>query len=70
MKLSTVDSSSIYAVGYDSDTRTMEVVFYRTGVHRFVGVPAKVFKEFQKSDSMGNFYALFLQGQYHEQELR
>ena len=70
MKLMTVESSSIYAVGYDATTRTMDVVFYRTGIHRFTDVPPKVCRELRNSDSPGSYYAMFLEGRYHEHPLR
>ena len=38
MQLTTVGSSMIHAVGYDDETREMEVVFNSGGVYRYIDV--------------------------------
>ena len=70
MNLVKVKSSSVYAVGYDRETMTMDVVFYRTGIHRFADIPGKVYKEFMSSDSPGSHYALFLERRYGEHQVK
>ena len=69
MTLTTVESSSMYAIGYDSTTRTLDLMFYQTDIHRFTDVPPKMNRELMKPDSLGSDYALFLEGQQQKQEL-
>ena len=39
MQLTTVESSMLYAVGYNSKTRTLEVVFNSGGIYQYHDVP-------------------------------
>ena len=55
MQLTTVESSMIYAVGYDSKTRTLEVVFNRSGVYRYYDVPPEEYEELMAAESKGRY---------------
>lgn len=54
-KLTRVESSMIYAVGYDRKTRTLEVVFNSGRVYAYEGVPPKVYKELMEAESKGRY---------------
>ena len=55
MELIKVDSSMIYAIGYDEQAQVLEVVFTRTGVYRYHNVPKEVYDELMESDSKGSY---------------
>ena len=55
MQLTTVESSMIYAVGYDPDTQTLEVVFNRTGVYRYYDVPPEEYEGLIAAESKGRY---------------
>jgi len=55
IKLIRVESSMIYAYGYDKTTETLEVVFNRTGVYRYRNVPKEVYKELTAASSKGSY---------------
>ncbi len=55
MTLTTVDSSMIYAVGYDDETKELEVVFNSGKIYRYKDVPLKIYKELLASSSKGSF---------------
>jgi hypothetical protein len=55
MQLTTVESSMIYAVGYDEESRTLEVVFNSGGVYRYLGVPKNVYEGLLAADSKGSY---------------
>jgi KTSC domain len=55
MKLETVESSMIHAVGYDAKTRTLEVVFNSGGTYIYDDVPPKVYKELMAAESKGRY---------------
>lgn len=55
MKLETVESSMIHAVGYDAKTRTLEVVFNSGRTYIYDGVPPKVYKELMAAESKGSY---------------
>jgi len=55
MKLTTVDSSMIHAVGYDSKKRVLEVVFNSDQTYCYEGVPPKIYKELMAAESKGRY---------------
>jgi len=70
MNLIKVDSSMIYAVGYDEEAQVLEVVFKRTGVYRYHNVPKKVYQELLKSDSKGSYMRSMIIDMYPTEQLR
>jgi len=55
MELAPVDSSMIYAVGYDAATSTLDVVFHNTGVYRYSGVPKALYEGLLAAESKGSY---------------
>jgi hypothetical protein len=55
MKLTTVESSMIHAVGYDSKKRVLEVVFNSGRTYCYEGVPPKIYKELMAAESKGQY---------------
>jgi hypothetical protein len=55
MELIKVDSSMIYAFGYDEQQQVLEVVFKRTGVYRYHNVPKEVYQQLLDADSKGSY---------------
>ena len=55
MKLQTVDSSMIHAVGYDAKTKTLEVVFNSGRTYAYEDVPRKIYRELMAADSKGRY---------------
>lgn len=55
MKLTSVESSMIHAVGYDAKTRTLEVVFNSGRTYCYEDVPREVYKELMEADSKGSY---------------
>ncbi len=55
MKLTTVESSMIHAVGYDRKTRALEVVFNSGQTYVYEEVPPKVYKELLAAESKGRY---------------
>ena len=63
-KLTHVESSMIYAVGYDRKTRVLEVVFNSGRTYCYEGVPPKVCKELMEADSKGQYMRSEIIGMY------
>lgn len=63
-KLTHVESSMIYAVGYDRKTRVLEVVFNSGRTYCYEGVPPKVYKELMEADSKGRYMRSEIIGMY------
>ena len=55
MKLTTVDSSMIHAVGYDRKTRTLEVVFNNGRTYLYEDVPPEEYKGLMEASSKGQY---------------
>lgn len=59
-----VDSSNLKSVGYDPDSRTLEVEFHHGGIYQYFGVPAQVYESLMRSGSHGQFLAQRIKGVY------
>jgi hypothetical protein len=70
MGLIKVDSSMIYAVGYDPETQTLEVVFNRTGVYIYEGVPQEVYDGLLAADSKGSYMRAYIIAMYPTRKLK
>lgn len=64
MKRERVGSTNVHSVGYDADTRTMEVEFHGGGVYRYHNVPAEVHRRVVDSKSVGGALASHVVGKY------
>lgn len=55
MKLETVESNMIHAVGYDADTQMMEVIFNNGRAYLYENVSRKTYKELMTAESKGQY---------------
>jgi hypothetical protein len=55
MNLRTVKSSMIHAVGYDAETRTLEVIFNSGGIYFYDDVPPEVYEKLMAAESKGQY---------------
>ena len=62
MERSAVNSSNIAAVGYDAETKTLEVEFKNGGVFEYSGVEPKQYVELSNSESMGRYFHTNIRG--------
>ena len=56
IKTKPVESSNLAAIGYDPATQTLQVDFKSGKRFQYAGVPAEVFAEFEKAESVGKFF--------------
>jgi hypothetical protein len=64
MRLTRVDSSMIYAIRYDEEMRTLEVVFNDGGIYRYLDVPRRIYRELMNADSKGLYMHDYVIGFY------
>lgn len=64
MQLATVNSAMLYAVGYDEQTETLDVVFNTGGIYRYAGVPRQVYDDLIKAASKGHYMQDHVLGKY------
>jgi hypothetical protein len=55
MNLKKVNSSMVYAIGYDSKSKALEVIFTSGKAWVYEEVPKKVYQELLKSESVGSY---------------
>jgi len=55
MQLTTVESSMIYAVGYDPETRTLEVAFNSGEKYQYYDVPPEEYEGLMAAESKGSY---------------
>ena len=61
-----VDSSSVEAIGYDSTTRELHVLFAKSGeTYVYYEVEEWVFEDFKIADSKGLFLNTNVKGRYN-----
>jgi hypothetical protein len=55
MKLQTVNSSMIHAIGYDAKTKSLEVIFNSGRTYVYEDVPRQIYRELMAASSKGQF---------------
>ncbi len=70
MELTTVDSSMIHAVGYDKETRTLEVVFNSGRVYQYYDVPSEEYEGLMAAESKGRYMRACIIDVYGDAPLR
>ena len=66
MNMQQVKSSNIQAVGYDEETKTLQVQFMGSGLYRYYGVAPELHKELMESESKGKFMNAKIKGHRYE----
>lgn len=63
IKMQTVISSTIKAIGYDVKSKVLRVQF-PNGVYDYSDIPEDIFKQFQQAESKGQYLKTFIKGVY------
>lgn len=59
-----VSSTNIRSVGYDADTRTLELEFQSGGIYQYDGVPISIYRGLLTASSVGSYFLQNVKGQY------
>lgn len=51
-----VVSSNVAEVGYDPETRTLEIAFVKGGIYQYFGVPASIYNGLLAAPSVGRYF--------------
>ena len=54
-ELTRLDSSMLYAIGYNLASETLEIIFNNGGIYRYFHVPATIYQELLNSEFPGRF---------------
>lgn len=69
MKLETVESSMIHAVGYDAEKRILEIVFNRGRTYEYLDVPPDVYEGLMKASSKGQYFLGMIRDVYEDRRI-
>lgn len=64
MKMLSVVSNAISAIGYDPQIKRMKIKFYQGRIYDFYGVPQHIFDDFKNANSHGTYYNNYIKGNY------
>lgn len=64
MERTSVISSNIRAIGYDSDNQTLEVEFNYGAVYQYSGVPQEEHEGMMNAESKGKYLNAQIKGRY------
>ena len=64
MKRQPVSSSNLRSVGYDPETKTLEVEFQNGSVYQYFNVPNNVYRELMAAPSHGRYFHRFIRNIY------
>jgi hypothetical protein len=64
-----VQSTNVAAVGYDADSRTLQVEFTNGGLYEYHDVPADVAEGLAGADSVGRYFAANIRHRYAGRKL-
>ena len=60
MKMQLVKSSNVRAVGYDLETKTLQVEFMSGGIYQYAGVPPEMYTDLLSAESVGRYVSQVL----------
>jgi hypothetical protein len=69
MRRRAVQSESLKSVGYDSQTRTLEVEFQDGDVYQYFNVPPVVHRDLLAAPSIGQYFAYYIRNAYRWRKL-
>lgn len=56
MRRQTVSSSNLHSVGYDQETRTLEIEFHGGRIYQYSNVPTQVYEGLMNAGSHGRYF--------------
>jgi hypothetical protein len=64
-----VQSSNLKSVGYDADTKTLEVEFHDGSLYQYYSVPAVVHRDLLNASSIGQYFSYFIKTTYRSRKV-
>lgn len=64
MDRTSVSSSNIASIGYDSESMTLEIEFNNGAIYQYFDVGQRLYEELINADSVGGFLAAHIKGTY------
>lgn len=71
MERKSVSSSNLRSVGYDAETRTLEIEFHDGGVYQYSNVPESIYNGLMSAGSKGSYFDSHIKkGPYQYRKVR
>lgn len=64
MERTFVNSSNLKSVGYDADSKLLEIEFLKGGIYVYNDVPSEVYYSLLNTDSHGKYFAKNIKNNY------
>jgi len=64
METISVESSHMATMGYEPDTKVLQIGFKNNTLYEYFDVPPNVWEEFKAAESKGKYLAKFIKGTY------
>ena len=64
MKRVAVESSNLASIGYDEETKTLEIQFHSGGVYQYDDVEKEVYEALMSAESHGRYFMSMIRGAY------
>jgi hypothetical protein len=64
-----VQSTNLKSVGYDPETKTLEVGFHDGSVYQYFNVPAVVHRDLLNASSIGQYFSYFIKTTYRNRKV-
>lgn len=64
MRRQTVISSNIAEIGYDENSRTLEILFNSGSVYQYFDVPPQIYAELMQAGSIGQYLNANIKGNF------
>ncbi len=65
MEMIDVQSSNLQQVGYDAETRTLDVVFKNGDLYHYEDVSEEVFDKLMDSASLGRYFSMHIRNSFN-----
>lgn len=65
-----VTSSDIRSIGYDDETRVLEIEFHSGGIYQYYSVPRAVYEGLMNASSHGKYFHGHIKGVFSYQRIR
>ncbi|MFN2286486.1 MAG: KTSC domain-containing protein [Anaerolineae bacterium] len=65
-----VNSTNLLSLGYDAETRTLEIEFHTRKIYRYYNVPPIVVRQLMDAPSLGEFFNFHIKDVYRWRRMR
>ncbi len=65
-----VSSTNISSIGYESESRILEIEFSSGGIYQYLNVPQVIYNELMSASSHGSYFHKYIKDKYRFLKIR